>query len=63
MRQSACTRPLSDRHAQPDWIGGGSESRQMMQALASPLCGAIAAEAIEAAKFPDPLKYAGVEWA
>jgi hypothetical protein len=35
----------------------------MMQALASPLCGAIAAEAIEAAKFPDPLKYAGVEWA
>jgi len=21
---------VSDRHAQPDWIGGGSESRQTM---------------------------------
>ena len=27
--------PLSDGHAQPDWIGGGSESRQMMQHAAS----------------------------
>jgi hypothetical protein len=26
---------VSDRHAQPDWIGGGSESRQMMQHAAS----------------------------
>ena len=35
IRQSTCARPLSDRHAQPDWIGGGSESRQMMQHAAS----------------------------
>ena len=31
IRQPMCARPLPDRHAQPDWIGGGSESRQMMQ--------------------------------
>jgi hypothetical protein len=29
--QSTCAKPVSDRHAQPDWIGGGWESRQMMQ--------------------------------
>jgi hypothetical protein len=27
-----CARPLSPRHAQPDWIGGGLVSRQMMHA-------------------------------
>ena len=27
-----CARPLSPRHAQPDWMGGGLVSRQMMQA-------------------------------
>ena len=31
IRQSTCARPLSDRHAQPDWIGSGWESRQMVQ--------------------------------
>jgi hypothetical protein len=25
-----CASPLSPRHAQPDWIGGGLVSRQMM---------------------------------
>ena len=27
-----CARPLSPRHAQPDWMGGGLVSRQMMHA-------------------------------
>ena len=27
-----CARPLSPRHAQPDWMGGGLASRQMMHA-------------------------------
>jgi hypothetical protein len=27
-----CASPLSPRHAQPDWMGGGLVSRQMMQA-------------------------------
>ncbi len=27
-----CASPLSPRHAQPDWMGGGLESRQMMHA-------------------------------
>jgi hypothetical protein len=37
--------PLSDRQAQPDWIGGGSEStrRQTMQTHS---CGSMPAEAI-----------------
>ena len=30
--QPTCARPVSDRQAQPDWIGGGSKSRQMMHA-------------------------------
>jgi hypothetical protein len=30
-----CARPLSPRHAQPDWMGGGLVSRQMMHAPAS----------------------------
>ena len=30
--QPTCARPVSDRQAQPDWIGGGSESRQTMHA-------------------------------
>ncbi len=25
-----CASPLSPRHAQPDWMGGGLVSRQMM---------------------------------
>ena len=29
-RQSMCARPLSPRHAQPHWIAGGSNSRQMV---------------------------------
>ena len=33
-----CARPLSPRHAQPDWMGGGLVSRQMMHA---PLSAAI----------------------
>jgi hypothetical protein len=27
-----CASPLSPRHAQPDWMGGGLVSRQMMHA-------------------------------
>jgi hypothetical protein len=27
-----CARPLSPRHAQPDWMGGGLVSRQIMHA-------------------------------
>ena len=38
-----CARPVSDRHAQPDWIGGGSESRQTMHTHS---CGSMPAEAI-----------------
>ena len=30
-----CASPLSPRHAQPDWMGGGLVSRQMMHAPAS----------------------------
>jgi hypothetical protein len=33
-----CASPLSPRHAQPDWMGGGLVSRQMMHA---PPSGAI----------------------
>ena len=28
-----CASPLSPRHAQPDWMGGGLVSRQMMHAI------------------------------
>ena len=42
-RYVASARPVSDRHAQPDWIGGGSESRQTMHAHS---CGSMPAEAI-----------------
>ena len=34
-RQSTCASPPSPRHAQPDWMGGGLVSRQMMHAPAS----------------------------
>ena len=40
MMQLTCARPHSDRHAQPDWIGGGSASWQMMHALS---CGSMEA--------------------
>jgi hypothetical protein len=43
MRQPTCARPVSDRHAQPDWIGAGSESRQTMHRHS---CGSMPAEAI-----------------
>ena len=31
-----CASPLSPQHAQPDWMGGGLVSRQMMHASPSP---------------------------
>ncbi len=30
-----CARPVPDRHAQPDWIGGGSESKQMQHSASA----------------------------
>jgi hypothetical protein len=34
-RQAMCASPLLPRHAQPDWMGGGLVSRQMMHAAPS----------------------------
>jgi hypothetical protein len=52
MRQPTCARPVSDRHAHPDWIGGGSESRQTMRAHS---CGSMPAEVIGTKRTPVPL--------
>ena len=57
-RQPTCARPVSDRHAQPDWIGGGSESRQMMHDMHS--CGTLPAAVRQPKPFSKPFVFVRV---